>query len=90
VITMKHSVLLAGFILIMGSGILFTGCKRNCGVCQKTITRTTQAGTTVQTLPNIPACGKDYDQMNGNVDREEYGNGASLEVVITETRCGRR
>jgi hypothetical protein len=67
-----------------------TGCKKRCGVCQKTITEISPSGTKVDTVPNIPACGKELDQMNGKIVRESVGTVEPKTVRITETRCGEK
>ncbi len=67
-----------------------SGCKKRCGVCQKTITEISPAGTKVDTVHNIPACGRELDKMNGKIVRESVGNVEPKTVRITETRCGEK
>lgn len=83
-----YSLLTVCFLLVLGTGT--TACKKRCGVCQKTITEIAPNGTTVDTLPNIPACGRELDEMNGKIVRENIGNVEPKTVRITETRCGEK
>jgi hypothetical protein len=67
-----------------------TACKKRCGVCQKTITEIAPNGTTVDTVHNIPLCGRELDKQNGKIVRENIGSVEPKTVRITETRCGEK
>lgn len=83
-----YSLLTICFLLVLLTGT--TACKKRCGVCQKTITEIAPNGTTVDTVHNIPACGKELDKMNGKTVRENIGTAEPKTVRITETRCGEK
>lgn len=83
-----YSLLAFCFLLVLLTGT--TACKKRCGVCQKTITEIAPDGTTVDTVPNIPLCGRELDKQNGKIVRETIGSVEPKTVRITETRCGEK
>jgi len=85
---MKYSFIIISALLILGS--LNTACQKRCGICQTTVTNIAPSGTTVDTSANIPACGKEYDKMNGKIVREQIGSTNPKTTRITETRCGEK
>jgi hypothetical protein len=78
---------ICGLLFVMS---LTTACQKRCGICQTTITEISASGTKVDTIPNVPVCGREYDKQNGKIVRETVGAKEPKTTRITETRCGEK
>jgi hypothetical protein len=82
-----HLILISGLMIAAG---LASACQKRCGICQTTITEISASGTKVDTIPNVPVCGREYDKQNGKIVRETIGAKEPKTTRITETRCGEK
>gem|GEM_PF-3845013 len=82
-----HLILISSLMIAAG---LASACQKRCGICQTTITEISASGTKVDTIPNVPVCGREYDKQNGKIVRETIGAKEPKTTRITETRCGEK